>query len=84
MHNTFLEALVELGIVGFSIYILFFVTLFIAVLKIQSNKNNKYLFFTFLSMLILLNSLSLYINEMIFVFMAIVSYELYKIKIRNI
>ena len=80
MHNTFLEALVELGIVGFSIYILFFVTLFIVVLKIQSNKNNKYLFFTFLSMLILLNSLSLYINEVIFVFMAFVSYELYKIK----
>ncbi|WP_164966564.1 O-antigen ligase family protein [Arcobacter sp. AHV-9/2010] len=85
MHNTFLEALVELGIVGFLIYILFFVTLFIAVVKIQSNKNNKYLFFTFLSMLILLNSLSLYINEMIFVFMAFVSYELYKIKniVRN-
>ena len=80
MHNTFLEVLVELGIFGFLIYILFFIILFLNIIKLQYKKSNKYLLFTFFSMIILLNSLSLYINEVLFVFMALVSYELYNMK----
>lgn len=84
MHNTFLETLVETGILGFLIYLIFFIVLFFYVLKLQYYKNNKYLLYSFLSILVMMNSLSLYIDEVFFIYMVFVSYEFYKIKYINI
>ncbi|GHG68032.1 polysaccharide polymerase [Alishewanella longhuensis] len=81
-HNTFLEVLVETGIVGFTIYFLFFLSFFYSILKVINSDSRKiYLLFTFVAMVLMLNNLSLIISEATFFLMAVVYMSLYKIKL---
>lgn len=74
MHNTFLEVLTESGLIGFCLYSLMFVSLFYTFYKYRNKGVEKvsYLFFTLISMMILMSSLSLIVNESFFLFLAIV------------
>lgn len=83
MHNTFLEVLVESGLIGFILYALFFAMLFVQMLLNLKNVKFQYLFLTFVSMVVMMNSLSLVANEVLFLFLALYwryDYEARKLK----
>ena len=73
MHNTFLEVLIESGIIGFLMYSLIFLILLYVFYKYRNIRNeSRYLFYTLCSMIVLMNSLSLVVNECFFMFLAVV------------
>jgi O-antigen ligase len=73
MHNTFLEVLTESGLIGFVLYCMVFVMLFCAFYKYRNKGvESRYLFYTLCSMMVLMSSLSLIVNECFFLFLAIV------------
>ncbi|MHA6964798.1 O-antigen ligase family protein [Zobellella denitrificans] len=74
-HNTFLEVFVELGVIGFSLYVSFYVMIFFKLVSlVRFDSNFKFLLVCFSSMFIALNSLSLLINEVLFFYLAVVSF----------
>ncbi|WP_282173958.1 O-antigen ligase family protein [Cytobacillus firmus] len=73
MHNTFLEVLTESGLLGFILYLLLFAAIFYTFYKnLNKSIDTRYLIFTLISMMILMSSLSLIVNESFFLFLAIV------------
>ncbi|BDA01586.1 hypothetical protein V130003_25680 [Vibrio cholerae] len=71
-HNTYIEVLVEMGIVGFLLYILMILNL---MLFSYSNKQIRvFIFPSFISFLIMLFTLSLYINSVSIFFYIIAIY----------
>lgn len=73
-HNTFLEVLVELGMVGFVIYLAFWALILTRISKLAMiGKRYNFLIFTLISFFISFNSLSLVINEVFFLFLALIS-----------
>ncbi|MCM3068383.1 O-antigen ligase family protein [Priestia flexa] len=73
MHNTFLEILTESGLIGLTLYLLIFIVLVIEVCRKKYNiSKSSYLLYTLPSMLVLLGSLSMTINETFFLFLALV------------
>lgn len=83
VHNTHLEVLVELGIIGFTIYVLFHFLLLRAIIKII-RKDSRYFFYlpVYIGFLIMMSSLSLIINETFFIFVALVAATLMSMKIQ--
>jgi O-antigen ligase len=83
VHNTHLEVLVELGIIGFTIYVLFHFLLLRAIITII-RKDSRYFFYlpVYIGFLIMMSSLSLIINETFFIFVALVAATLMSMKIQ--
>ncbi|MCY8232281.1 O-antigen ligase family protein [Priestia endophytica] len=73
MHNTFLEVLTESGLIGLTLYLIIFLLLAIDLYKgRKKGPDIRYLFFTLCSMIVLLSSLSMIINEVFFLFIALI------------
>ncbi|TKD70809.1 O-antigen ligase family protein [Pseudalkalibacillus hwajinpoensis] len=73
VHNTFLEILSDSGITGLFFYLLFILIVFVQLLQSRLYRTKPYLFLTFIGFLLQMVSLSLVINDMFFLFMAILS-----------
>jgi len=71
VHNTYLEVLVESGIVGFLFYLSFLLMLIIILVKTKIHKEKPYIILTLFAFLLQIISLSLIINEAFFCFLAI-------------
>lgn len=72
LHNTYLEVLVESGVIGFTLYFLVFIILLYKLYKLQKvMPESRFLFTTLLSIIVIMSTLSLIINEFIFLFLAL-------------
>lgn len=75
-HNTPLEVLVELGVVGMILYSLFLSSYLVTVCRCVRATGRNFYVVVFLCMLALMTSLSLLINEVFFAFLSlIVAYQ---------
>lgn len=82
MHNTFLDTLVEGGVVGFVLYSLVFIILIITYFNNRKRiKDKGYLLFTLVSMIFLMNTYSLMVNESFYLVLALMWRYLYAIKV---
>lgn len=78
-HNTFLEILFDTGLVGLTLYMMFQAAIFYKLCKLVAlNDRFYYLIFSYLAMVIMMNSLSLIINEVFFMLVGIISVISYK------
>lgn len=73
VHNMFLDILSESGIVGFLLFVVFIITLGVALVRHPMFKSNSYLALALVAIVFQMMSLSLIINEMIFMYLAVVS-----------
>jgi O-antigen ligase len=71
VHNTYLEVLVESGIIGFLFYFSSLLMLVITFFRTKLHKEKPYIVLTLFAFLLQMLSLSLMINEAFFVFLAI-------------
>ncbi|MBU5436818.1 O-antigen ligase family protein [Tissierella sp. MSJ-40] len=75
IHNTFLEVLVESGVVGFFIYGLFLILVFFSCIKLfKKNKETKFLLVTFIGMMFQMFFLSILLSE-VFYFIILLIYR---------
>ncbi|MCA1032035.1 O-antigen ligase family protein [Bacillus timonensis] len=72
VHNTYLEILTESGLAGFSFFSIFLLLLFRFLIRSRMHNKQPFLFLTFLALGIQMLSLSLIINEMFFMYLALV------------
>lgn len=64
VHNSLLEVLVETGVVGITIYFIFwFLIIKQSFILMKNNQETKFIFITFVAMFIQMNSLSILYNE---------------------
>lgn len=83
-HNTYLEVLVETGLVGFTLYTSFLLVIIHRVITLVYQKPElNYLLYSLLSILVSFVFLSLIINEIFFLLLAIISIFSYKTKLNN-
>lgn len=68
LHNTFLEILIEFGIVGFSVYMILVYQTFRTAFSHYKEANNAFFITTYLAMLLQAVFLSLTVNEFWFLF----------------
>ncbi|MGG1364482.1 O-antigen ligase family protein [Priestia megaterium] len=73
VHNTFLEILSETGMIGFCLYFSFLLLVLLQLLKQKIHKQEPYLFLTFIGFLLQMMSLSLIVNELFFLYLALLS-----------
>ena len=73
VHNMFLDILSESGVFGFLLFVVFIFTLGVALIKHPMIKSNTYLILALIGIIFQMMSLSLIINEMIFMYLAVVS-----------
>ena len=78
VHNTFLEILADSGLLGITSFCLFLLIVFIQIFRSNIPKNNPYLLLAFLGMILQMAFLSIIINDMFFMFMAILSAYLHE------
>ena len=71
VHNTYLEILVEAGIIGFLFYLSFLFLFIIKLFKTKLHNKEPFIILTLFSFLLQMVSLSLMINEALFSFLAI-------------
>ncbi|MGE7940066.1 O-antigen ligase family protein [Bacillus paramycoides] len=71
MHNTFLEVLTESGLIGIMLYTIFCISIMFTVLKDSLYKKYPYLLTTLVGYFILMMTLSVIINEALFLYIAI-------------
>jgi O-antigen ligase len=72
LHSTFMDALVEGGLIGFSLFLLANLILIINLYRlVKLNYRARYLLLIAIASLVIMNSLSLIINEVYFLFLAI-------------
>jgi O-antigen ligase len=72
-HNTYLDILAESGLVGFISYSLFILLVFIKIIQMNIHRKNPYLFLTFLGFVLQMGFLSVIINDIFFLYLAILS-----------
>ncbi|MFT9817136.1 O-antigen ligase family protein [Lysinibacillus sp. NPDC056185] len=73
MHNTFLEILVESGVIGFGLFFIFWTLLFFRIMFIvRMDKSKVFLLGTYVSISISLMFLSLIASEYLFLFLALI------------
>jgi len=72
-HNTFLQVLTESGLLGFALYSAFLLLVFIQLVNSRFMRKKPYLFLSFVAILLQMVSLSLIINEVFFLYLAILS-----------
>lgn len=77
-HNTYLDILAESGLLGFISYGLFLTLVFIKLLQRRIHKTSPYLFLAFLGMVLQMGFLSVIINDMFFLYIAILSVYLHQ------
>lgn len=71
-HNTYLEVLVESGIIGFILYITLLLTFIFKLYELQKAKpETRFLFLTLLSMMMSMFTLSIAVSEFLFLFFAL-------------
>lgn len=71
-HNTYLEILVESGIIGFTLYLAFFMILIYKLYELQKVRpETRFLFLTVLSIMIIMATLSTAASEFLFLFFAL-------------
>ncbi|WP_283153435.1 O-antigen ligase family protein [Guptibacillus hwajinpoensis] len=73
VHNMFLDILSESGIFGFLLFVIFLFTVGLSLIKHPLVKSNTYLILALIGIVFQMMSLSLIINEMIFMYLAVVS-----------
>ncbi|WP_235824774.1 O-antigen ligase family protein [Bacillus salipaludis] len=73
VHNTFIAILSESGLVGITCYGLFIILVFVQLFKSNVIKKKLYLLLTFVGMILQMAFLSLIINDMFFMYLAILS-----------
>ncbi|MDG5787889.1 O-antigen ligase family protein [Evansella sp. AB-P1] len=73
VHNTFFDILSESGVLGFFFYMLFILFVFIQLIQNNVHRKKPYLFFTYIGYVLQLLSLSVIINDMFFMYLAILS-----------
>lgn len=74
-HNTFIEIATEVGILGFMIFLFFIVSLFNNVVRLSKNTYYRYMLPSFLLLVVMSNTLSIYINSVFAFFVIIFSYK---------
>ncbi|MFL0363973.1 O-antigen ligase family protein [Pseudobacillus sp. 179-B 2D1 NHS] len=79
-HNTFLQILSESGLIGFSLYFLFLLLVFIQLMNRHLRRAHLYLLLCFVAFLLQIMSLSLIINEVFLLYLAVLSTVLRKEK----
>lgn len=73
MHNTFLEILVESGVIGSVLFFIFWALLFLKIMSIVSkDKSKAFLLGTYVSISISLMFLSLIASEYLFLILALI------------
>jgi O-antigen ligase len=73
VHNTFLDILSESGLLGMTCFLLFISLVLVQIFKSSIPKNNPYLLLTFLGLILQMAFLSVIINDMFFMYLAILS-----------
>lgn len=73
VHNTFLDILSESGLIGFTIFLLFLLTVMHHMLRHQVYRQEPYLFVTFAGFIIQMISLSVILNDMFLLYLAILA-----------
>lgn len=72
VHNTYLEVLSENGVIGISLYVIFLVGFYVELRKlIRKNSNSMYLYITYISFVFQLIFLSVLLQEMFYILIAI-------------
>ncbi|MFB5662649.1 O-antigen ligase family protein [Alteribacillus sp. HJP-4] len=77
VHNTFLDVLSESGLIGIFFYLLFIALVFVQLLQGRVHRTKPYLFLTFIGFLLQMGSLTIIINDMFFMFIAIAAHYLH-------
>ncbi|PFO04952.1 polysaccharide polymerase [Bacillus sp. AFS076308] len=80
VHNTFLDILSESGLLGMTCFLLFISLVLVQIFKSSIPKNNPYLLLTFLGLILQMGFLSVIINDMFFMYLAILSTYLHNEK----
>lgn len=73
VHNTFLDILSESGIIGFASYLLFISLVVYQLIESRVYKKKPYLFLAFIGFVFQMVSLSVIINDIFFMYLAILS-----------
>ena len=73
VHNTFLDILSESGLLGITCYMMFIFLVFFQLIQSKIYKHSPYLFITFIGLLLQMGFLSIIINDMFFMYVAILS-----------
>ncbi|WP_187442116.1 O-antigen ligase family protein [Sutcliffiella horikoshii] len=73
VHNTFLDILSESGLVGITFYLIFIYLVFIQLCKFNVHRVRQYLFLTYIGFVLQMMFLSVIINDMFFMYIAILS-----------
>ncbi|UOQ45416.1 O-antigen ligase family protein [Halobacillus salinarum] len=73
VHNTFLDILSDSGLVGIFFFLLFIGCVLYQLLQNRMHKHHPYLFLTFIGLILQMGFLSVVINDMFFLYIAILS-----------
>lgn len=86
LHNTFLEVLVEGGPFLLVLYLSVYLLIFGHIIRHwRQYSNARYLFYTLFSMLVIMTSLSMIINEALFLIFALIwRYQLEPMRLKNL
>ncbi len=84
MHNSYMEALVEGGLIGILLYLLIFITVIITYYNNRNLiKDKGYILFTFMAMAVMMSTYTFMVNEFFFFVLALLWRYLYEIKHPN-
>ncbi|MFC0187291.1 O-antigen ligase family protein [Fictibacillus aquaticus] len=83
VHNTFLDILSESGILGFSAFLLFLLFVMVQLLQNRVHREKPYLFLTFIGFMLQMASLSIIINDLFFLYLAILAVYLSGVPKKN-
>ncbi|RWZ58063.1 O-antigen ligase domain-containing protein [Halobacillus fulvus] len=73
VHNTFLDILSESGLIGIFFFLLFIGLVFYQLIRQKVYKHRPYLFLTFIGLIVQMGFLTVIINDMFFLYIAILS-----------
>ncbi|ART77770.1 polysaccharide polymerase [Sutcliffiella horikoshii] len=80
VHNTFLDILSESGLVGISFYLIFIYLVFVQLWRFNVHRVRQYLFLTYIGFVLQMMFLSVIINDMFFLYIAILSTYLHSLQ----
>jgi O-antigen ligase len=73
VHNTFLDILSESGLLGMTFFLFFIIMVFVQLIQSKTHRNKPYLLLTFMGMMLQMGFLSVIINDMFFMYIAILT-----------